>query len=39
MGIVSFGDGCGKAESPGVYSNVSLFFEWIRGIVDKYSEP
>lgn len=29
VGIVSFGIGCGKAESPGVYTDVRQYRAWI----------
>ncbi|KAL7646714.1 UNVERIFIED_CONTAM: hypothetical protein RMT77_001967 [Armadillidium vulgare] len=32
IGIVSFGDGCGRADSPGVYSKVSLLYDWIEDV-------
>lgn len=33
VGITSFGAGCGLIESPGVYTRVSHFIQWIENIV------
>lgn len=36
-GIVSRGKGCGDLDSPGVYTSVGLFEDWIRGYVPAAS--
>jgi trypsin len=40
VGVVSFGEGCGRAEYPSVNARVSFFRAWIeRGICDLSSNP
>ncbi len=35
IGIISFGIGCGRKNSPGVYTNVKSYLDWIHKIVSQ----
>ncbi len=37
-GIVSWGDICGKAGKPGIYTNLNLYINWITGITGILTE-
>lgn len=37
QGITSFGDGCGRRNKFGIYTNVVNYIEWIHYIIDHYS--
>lgn len=38
IGVVSFGDECGKANFPGVYSKQSKYVDWIYRTCEKLSK-
>ena len=37
VGIVSFGDGCSRANSGGIYTRVPAYYQWIRQIMSSSS--
>lgn len=37
QGITSFGDGCGRRNKYGIYTNVVNYVEWINYVIDHYS--
>jgi len=41
VGVVSWGDGCGKKSSPGVYADVGKYYKWIDSIakLDDQGKP
>uniref|UniRef100_A0A3B4B5T2 Peptidase S1 domain-containing protein n=1 Tax=Periophthalmus magnuspinnatus TaxID=409849 RepID=A0A3B4B5T2_9GOBI len=39
VGVVSIGQGCGRAKSPGVYSEVSLYEEWVKNETTSGNTP
>ncbi|XP_055012307.1 serine protease 27-like, partial [Boleophthalmus pectinirostris] len=39
VGVVSVGEGCGRAETPSVFSEVSLYEDWIKNVTSSSKSP
>merc|ERR1719312_1126636 len=38
IGVVSFGDSCAKAAYPGVYGDMVVVLDWVKGIIGTSNE-
>lgn len=37
LGLTSFGEGCARANYPGIYTDVGYHLQWISSVIDRFS--